>query len=105
MKLECPFDLETVFTMQYSTEGLKGVLTWIIDNLGDCKQGLAALDAKVNDKLKQVDLNKDGVAQNAAEIELLKKISNELDVRGNADVEKLGDLNVTVENLNMNVSM
>lgn len=56
VKLECPFDLETVFTMQYSTEGLKGVLTWIIDNLGDCKQGLAALDAKVNDKLKQVDL-------------------------------------------------
>lgn len=37
VKLECPFDLETVFTMQYSTEGLKGVLTWIIDNLGDCK--------------------------------------------------------------------
>jgi len=24
--LECPFDLEAVFTLQYSTEGLKGVL-------------------------------------------------------------------------------
>ena len=35
IKIECPFDLETVFTMQYSTEGLKGVLAWIIDNLGD----------------------------------------------------------------------
>ena len=48
MKLECPFDLESVFTMQYSTEGLKGVLTWIIDNLGD-------LDNQVKTKLAQVN--------------------------------------------------
>ena len=26
VKLECPFDLETVFTLQYSTENLKGCL-------------------------------------------------------------------------------
>lgn len=47
MKLECPFDLETVFTLQYSTEGLKGVLNWIIDNLGDVKTGLGDLDSKL----------------------------------------------------------
>ena len=41
IRLECPFDLETVFTLQYSTEGLKGVLTWIIDNLGEQKANLA----------------------------------------------------------------
>ena len=55
VKLECPFDLETVFTLQYSTEGLKGVLQWIIDNLGDVKTGLGDLDAKVAAKLAQVD--------------------------------------------------
>ena len=42
-KLECPFDLETVFTLQYSTEGLKGVLSWIIENLGDLKGNVADL--------------------------------------------------------------
>ena len=33
-KFECPFDLESVFTLQYNTEGLKGVLNWIIEHLG-----------------------------------------------------------------------
>ena len=46
IKLECPFDLETVFTMQYSTEGLKGVLTWIIDHLNELNNGLGNLDKK-----------------------------------------------------------
>lgn len=55
IKLECPFDLEAVFTLQYSTEGLKGVLAWIIDNLGDLKGNLSDLDAKVAAKLAQVD--------------------------------------------------
>ena len=53
--LECPFDLEAVFTMQYSTEGLKGVLKWIIDNLGDVKTDLKDLDTKMVAKLMQVD--------------------------------------------------
>lgn len=55
MQLECPFDLETVFTLQYSTEGLKGVLTWIIDNLGDLKSGLGNLDSKLSERIKQLD--------------------------------------------------
>jgi len=33
-KIECPFDLDAVFTMQYSTEGLKSVLEFILENLG-----------------------------------------------------------------------
>lgn len=48
VNFECPFDLETVFTLQYSTEGLKGVLKWIIDNLGD-------LNTKLSDKISQID--------------------------------------------------
>ena len=54
IKLECPFDLETVFTMQYSTEGLKGVLSWIIDNLGELKTGMSGLDKKLAEQIKNL---------------------------------------------------
>ena len=54
-KFECPFDLENVFTLQYNTEGLKGVLNWIIEHLGQFKVDLGELDAKVMSKLMQVD--------------------------------------------------
>ena len=54
-EFECPFDLETVFTLQYSTEGLKGVLSWIIEHLGNLKGDMAKLDQKVVSKLMQVD--------------------------------------------------
>ena len=54
-KFECPFDLETVFTLQYNTEGLKGVLGWIIEHLGQLKGELGELDTKVMSKLMQVD--------------------------------------------------
>ena len=40
--------------MQYSTEGLKGVLSWIIDNLGDVKTGLGDLDKKTADQIKEL---------------------------------------------------
>ena len=55
ISFECPFDLETVFTLQYSTDGLKGVLKWIIDNLGDVSKNVDNLNSKVTEKLKQVD--------------------------------------------------
>ena len=50
--LECPFDLETVFSLQYSTEGLKGCLKWIIDHLSETNQTVADLDAKAVEKFK-----------------------------------------------------
>ena len=55
ISFECPFDLEAVFTLQYSTDGLKGVLKWIIDNLGDVSKNVDNLNSKVTEKLKQVD--------------------------------------------------
>lgn len=36
---------------------------------------------------------------------MLKKTAHELDVRGLEDEKRVSELNVTVENLNMNVSM
>ena len=53
--LECPFDLETVFTLQYSTEGLKGVLKWIIDNLGDLSKKVNDMDAKLLARIAQIE--------------------------------------------------
>jgi hypothetical protein len=50
--LECPFDLEAVFSLQYSTEGLKGCLKWIIDHLSETNQTVADLDAKALEKFK-----------------------------------------------------
>ena len=55
IKLECPFDLETVFTLQYSTEGLKGVLEWIIENLGNLNTTVGDLDKKLAAKIAQID--------------------------------------------------
>jgi len=55
--------------------------------------------------IRKVGQNAEGVAKNAEEIARLKKVSNELDVRGQEDEKRVSELNVTVENLNMNVSM
>ena len=55
IKLECPFDLETVFTLQYSTEGLKGVLEWIIEHLGNLNTTVGDLDKKLAAKIAQID--------------------------------------------------
>ena len=49
--------------------------------------------------------NKDGVAKNAEEIALLKKMLHELDARGQSDEKRLSEMNVNIENLNMNVSL
>ena len=32
---ECPFDLEMIFSLQYDTRGLKGVLEFILENMGE----------------------------------------------------------------------
>ena len=32
-KIVCPFDLDAVFSMQYSVSGLKSVLEFIIENM------------------------------------------------------------------------
>jgi hypothetical protein len=37
-KIECPFDLEKIFSLQYDTRGLKSVLEFILENLGYMKE-------------------------------------------------------------------
>jgi len=34
-KLVVPFDLDSIFSMQYSTQGLKAVLEFIFEHMGD----------------------------------------------------------------------
>jgi hypothetical protein len=36
-KLEIPFDLDSIFTLQYNVAGLKSVLEFILEHLGELK--------------------------------------------------------------------
>jgi len=54
-KLECPFDLQTIFTLQVDTENLRGLLEFILEHLGEQKQNLGDLEEKVLTKLMQID--------------------------------------------------
>jgi hypothetical protein len=38
LKFECPFDLDTIFSLQYDTRGLKGVLEFILENMGGLRE-------------------------------------------------------------------
>jgi len=61
-KFECPFDLETIFTVQVDMANLKGILEFILARLGkeaktnvDQDQKIKDLDLKLVQKLMQVD--------------------------------------------------
>lgn len=49
--------------------------------------------------------NKTGVANNADEIEKLKKICKELEQKTINNDNKISDMNVELENLNMNIKL
>ena len=52
--LECPFDLGDVFSVQVNSENLKGVLEWIIGNLGTITTEMKELDTRVMAKMMQI---------------------------------------------------
>ena len=61
-KFECPFDLETIFTVQVDYRNLKGIIEFILErlhkgDLADQKQDkdIKDLDVKMMSKLMQVD--------------------------------------------------
>ena len=49
--------------------------------------------------------NKEGVAKNSDEIEKLKKICKELEQKTINNDNKISDMNVEMENLNMNIKL
>ena len=49
--------------------------------------------------------NRDGVAKNAEEIALLKKIAKELEKKSGFDETRVDDMSVRIENLQMNISL
>lgn len=51
------------------------------------------------------DRNKDGVAKNAEDIALLKKIAKELEAKANFDENRIDDNSVRIENINMNMTL
>jgi len=105
LKIECPFDLETIFTLTYETEGLKGVIKWIIDNMGSMRGDITGLDSLLKSKVATIDKNAAGVEKNADDIEELRRMIKELEMKSTEDENRVRDMNVTVENLTMNLSM
>ena len=47
-KIVCPFDLDQVFSMQYSVQGLKAVLEFILENIGTLDETAFNLNHTVN---------------------------------------------------------
>jgi len=54
-KIDCPFDLDAIFQLNYSTEGLKGVLEFILEHIGKLQGEVDRVDMKVTTKMMQVD--------------------------------------------------
>lgn len=113
-------------TLQYSSEGLKGCLQWIIDNIGEVKQDCHDMQDTVKECEIGVDMckvkvenceisvvkmesavtnNSKNIATNADDIALLKKICKELESKSILDEEKISENHINVENLHMNVSL
>ena len=54
-RIECPFDLQTIFTVSVDTENLKGLLEFILDHLGEQQNTIKETEVKVSTKMMQVD--------------------------------------------------
>lgn len=87
--------------MQYSTENLKVVLEWIIEQLNKTNSNISDL----TDKFAQIERNKQGVAKNADDIAHLKRMCEELNQKSQFDEKRVSDMNVNVENMHMNLSL
>lgn len=66
---------------------------------------LTGLDRLLKSKIATIDKNSAGVAKNADDIDELRKMIKELNLKSNDDENRVHDMNVSVENLNMNVSL
>ena len=53
--LECPYDLEDIFPFQVNTDNLRGLLQFILENLGKCDHKIGDVEIQVKTKLMQVD--------------------------------------------------
>lgn len=47
LKINVPFDLDAIFTLSYDVSGLKGVLEFILENLGDLQENCKANSANI----------------------------------------------------------
>jgi hypothetical protein len=47
-RIECPFDLEAIFTMQFDTSGLKSVLQFILEHIGTLDTRVAEHQDRIN---------------------------------------------------------
>jgi len=94
-----------MFTVTVDHTHLKGVLEWIIDQLGTMNGDLTKLDRLLKSKVDQVDRNATGVSKNADDIAQLQRMVKDLEAKSQDDENRVREMNVNVENLNMNVSL
>lgn len=55
IKLSCPFDLETIFTVAVDHTNLKGVLEWIIERLGTMGGDISNINNLLKNKIATID--------------------------------------------------
>lgn len=65
-KIECPFDLESIFTLQFNTSGLKSVLEFILEHIG-------TLDEQTAEHYSAFLKAKPDIDRHSADIEATKK--------------------------------
>ena len=47
-KLDVPFDLESIFTMQFDVSGLRAVLEFILEHLGNFKEDFSGIKEHID---------------------------------------------------------
>lgn len=97
-KLVCPFDLEQVFSMQYSVQGLKSVLEFILDNLGTVDETVFNLNHTVVRNKKVTDENTD-------KIDKLMKMIKDLNNKTNKMEDKAAVIQSSVESNEVNIAL
>jgi len=105
VKLEVPFDLNAIFTLSYNFDGLKEVLQFILEHLGQVKGDVKELDTKMMTKLMQISKNKDAIEELKKKNLSIDGILKELEEKSCAADDDISKLRADMEMIKMNHSL
>lgn len=104
-KISCPYDLQTIFTVSVDTENLKGLLEFILDHLGEQQEEIKETGVKVATKMMQVDKNKTEIGATKEEVELLRRMTKELEAKSVEAEGQISELKAQTESVSMNLGL
>jgi len=104
-KISCPFDLQTIFTVTVDTENLKGLLEFILDHLGEQNEDIKETNVKVATKMMQVDKNKHEIGATKEEVELIRRMTKELEAKSIEAETLVSELKAQTESISMNLGL